>query len=138
MPQCGDQRLTTEENKGRRRKYGRQNDEIGSDYSEEQTKEPWSGGFQDKEDEYRSTHDITPSDIPLPNIKTKKMDRWISKATENELLVIEARNRVDHAFESLALVADGSLLQVLRNEKHNNPNNIYEIVKTSIELSNVM
>ena len=119
MPQCGDQHQTTEENKGRRRKYGRQNDEIGSDYSEEQTKEPWRGGFQDKEDEYRSTHDITPSDIPLPNIKAKKMERGISKATENELLVIEARNKVEQDFESLALGPDVSHIQVLRNGKHN-------------------
>ena len=106
MPQCGDQHQTTEENKGRRRKYGHQNDEIRSDCSEEQTKETWRGGFQDNEDEYRSTHDIIRSDIPLPNIKAKKMERGISKATENELLVIEARNKVEQDFESLAIGPD--------------------------------
>ena len=126
MALCSDQHQP-EETQVRRRRYGVQNDDFNSECEsgnainknkkgQKQQQRETSGGYKND----RSSSSAS-SSAPSVSNSNKKMERGISKATENELLVIEARNKVEQDFGSFTQGPDYSNPPITRHVEPGDP-----------------
>ena len=113
MALCSDQQQP-EETQVRRRRYGVQNDDFHSERESGNANNKNKKGQRQQENDTAGKYKFdrnsssTTSSTPSVSNSNKKMERGISKATENELLVIEARNKVEQDFGSFSLDSEYS------------------------------